>query len=94
MRHHILVKFADSATDLSQMRGRAEEIFAPVMDIPGVHGYSVHMSSVDRPNRYDLMVVIHMDEDALPRYDASPCHKRWKDELGPLFQQKAIFDCD
>ena len=21
-------------------------------------------------------------------------YKRWKDELGPLFQQKAIFDCD
>ena len=26
MRHHILVKFTDSATDLSQMRSRAEEI--------------------------------------------------------------------
>ena len=47
---------------------------------------------VDRANRYDLMIVLDMDKDALPNWDASDIHHRWKDEYGGLLEKKAIFD--
>ena len=61
-------------------------------DIPGVHSVTVHPCCIDRPNRYNLMIVLDMDREALPNWDASDIHHRWKDEYGGLLEQKAIFD--
>ncbi len=47
---------------------------------------------MDRDNRYDVLIRLDMDADALPRYDVSAMHHRWKDEFGPLLEKKAIFD--
>ena len=35
-----------------------------------------------------------MEKDALPAYDVSEPHLRWKTEYGGLVAKKAIFDCD
>lgn len=64
----------------------------PASTIPGVHGVEVYPCCVDRANRYDLMIVLDMDKDALPNWDASDIHHRWKDEYGDLLEKKAIFD--
>lgn len=40
------------------------------------------------------MIVLTMPSEALPAWDASDLHKRWKAEYGALIAQKAIFDCD
>ena len=45
-----------------------------------------------RDNRYDVLIVLDMERDALPLYDGSAPHHRWKEEFGPLLAQKAIFD--
>ena len=45
-----------------------------------------------RENRYDVMIVLEMDRDALPLYDDSEMHHRWKGEFGGLLEKKAIFD--
>ena len=34
----------------------------------------------------------YMDREALPLYDVSAMHHRWKDEFTPLLEKKAIFD--
>lgn len=47
---------------------------------------------IDRPNRYDLMITIDMDEEALAAYDASDPHHEWKETFGDLIEKKAIFD--
>ena len=47
---------------------------------------------IDRENRYDVMIVLDMDKDALSAWDASPLHHQWKDEYGALLEKKAIFD--
>ena len=40
------------------------------------------------------MIVIGMEKDALPYWDASAVHKEWKDRYGGLVASKAIFDCE
>lgn len=94
MRHHIIVKFNEQATDKQALLEEVTALFAESVRIPGVHGYSVHPNVIDRDNRYDMMIVIHMDREALPVYDACEMHHRWKDEYGHLIAKKAIFDCD
>ena len=49
---------------------------------------------IDRTNRYDMLIVITMEESALPLYDACDAHHHWKDAYGPLIEKKAIFDCE
>ena len=93
MKHHIIVKF-NEGTDLGALLGPVEAIFAETLSIPGVHGLELKRNCVDRPNRYDLMIVLDMDREALSAYDASEPHKRWKSEYGAMVAKKAIFDCE
>lgn len=94
MRHHIIVKFTPEVTDKIALAQEVRELFAGVLNVPGVWGVSVHPNVIDRPNRYDLMIVTHMDRDALTAYDACDVHHTWKDKYGHLIAQKTIFDCD
>lgn len=94
MLHHILVKLKESPADREAFRREVEGVFEGVLAIPGVHSVKVLSNVIDRPNRYDLMIVISMDRDALPLYDASEAHLRWKADYGHLIDKKAIFDCD
>ncbi len=94
MQHHILVKWKERPADAAARCREVEEVFQPCLDIPGVHGVKVIPNVIDRPNRYDMLIVITMDEAALPVYDGCDAHHRWKDEYGGLIEKKAIFDCD
>ena len=78
MKHCILAKY------------RAEVY--PRRELEGVSGASVYPNCVARDNRYDVLIVLDMERDALPLYDGSAPHHRWKEEFGPLLAQKAIFD--
>ena len=93
MKHHIIVKFTEG-TDVKALAAPVKTIFDETLSIPGVHGVDVKLSNSDRANRYDLMIVMDMDKDALPAYDASAPHHRWKNEYGDRIAKKAIFDCD
>ncbi len=93
MKHHIIVKFTEG-TDARALAGPVQKIFDETLSIPGVHGVDVKLSNSDRANRYDLMIVMDMDKEALPAYDASRPHLQWKTEYGDLIAKKAIFDCD
>lgn len=93
MKHHIVVKFVPG-TDLRALEAPVRGIFGETLAIPGVRGVDVHLSNSDRPNRYDMMIVMDMEKDALPAYDVSEPHLRWKRDYGPMVEKKAIFDCD
>ena len=93
MKHHILVKFTEG-TDVQALLKPVQAIFAETLRIPGIHGLELKPSCSDRANRYDLMIVLDMDPEALPAYDASEPHHRWKAEYGPITAKKAIFDCE
>ena len=93
MLHHIIVKFVEG-TDVRALVEPVREIFDETLSIPGIHGLDIRVSNSDRSNRYDLMIVLDMDPEALPAYDACEPHRRWKAEYGPITVKKAIFDCD
>ena len=93
MKHHIIVKFTEG-TDVDALLKPVQAIFDRTLEIPGVHGVRLLRNCVDRPNRYDLMIVLDMDPEALPAYDASEPHHRWKAEYSPITAKKAIFDCE
>lgn len=92
MRHHILVKWKN---DIAAPDNRAiAEIFNRALDIPGVHSVSLHPNIVDRPNRYDLLILLCMEPAALAVYDACDAHHQWKEQYGGLIEHKVIFDCE
>ena len=94
MQHHILVKWKERPADAAARLHEVEQVFQPCLDIPGVHEIKVIPNVIDRPNRYDLLIRITMEEAVLPVYDACDAHHRWKDEYGALIEKKAIFDCE
>ena len=93
MKHHIIVKFVEG-TDAAALLEPIRAVFARTLDIPGVHGLELKPNCVPRPNRYDLMIVLDMDPEALPAYDVSEPHLAWKRDYGALVAKKAIFDCE
>ena len=93
VKHYIIVKFRDG-TDVQAAAGPVRELFGGTLSIPGIRGVDVRTSCSSRPNRFDMMIVIDMDAPALPAYDVSEPHLRWKAEYGPLIEKKAIFDCE
>jgi quinol monooxygenase YgiN len=94
MKHYIIVKYNDLAADREALRAEITKLFGGVMDIDGVHGFTVHTSATDIANRYDIMIIIYMDKDALPRFAQSDIHIAWKREYTKYMQSKAIFDSD
>lgn len=94
MRHHILIKWNDQAPDHERLRRDIEALFQAVLAVPGIHRVDVLPSVIDRPNRYNLLILLHMDKDALPAYDACEAHHTFKATYTPYMAQKAIFDCD
>lgn len=94
MQHHILVKWKETPADVPGLCREIEAVFAPVLDIPGISAVEVIPNIIHRPNRYDLLIHITMEEAALPLYDASEAHHHWKTTYGERIAQKAIFDCE
>lgn len=93
MKHHIVVKFVPG-TNFYALAPEVRGIFEKTLSIPGIRGVDVRLSNSDRPNRYDMMIVMDMEKEALPAYDVSEPHLRWKRDYGPMVEKKAIFDCD
>lgn len=94
MKHCILAKFLPEKTaeEKKILTDDAEALFLKLNAMQGIHGVRVLRNCVDRANRYDLMIEIDMDRDALERYDVSPEHLEWKERFGSLLEKKAIFD--
>ncbi|MDO4804433.1 MAG: Dabb family protein [Lachnospiraceae bacterium] len=93
MKHYIIAKLVDGC-DKKELLEPVEALFRETLNIPGIHGVRVKPCVVNRPNRYDIMIEIDMDPEALEEYDKSEPHHRWKDQYGHLIQKKTIFDSE
>ena len=94
MYHCIIVKFNDQMKDLTASMPRIRELFDASLSIPGITGVDYFHNCTPRPNRYDLMIEMTMEEEALEAYNVSEMHQTWKREYGPLLEAKTIFDCE
>lgn len=93
MEHYIIVKFT-GGTDVKALVEPVRGIFEETLEIPGIHSLDIRVSNSDIANRFDLMIIITMEKEALSAYAASEPHIRWKKEYGDRIEKKAIFDCD
>lgn len=95
MKHHILVKYVPGIgkEEKERLIPEIRELFENTLSIDGIHSVELFPNCIDRENRYDLMIVITMEPEALPAYDDCEWHRRWKSEYGALLEKKAIFDC-
>ena len=96
MKHHILVKYTSAVNDIQKAELAPEilKLFSHVKEIPGISDVNVYTNCINRDNRYDLMIVIDMEKNALPDYDDCIWHKQWKSDYSHIIEKKAIFDCE
>ena len=93
MKHHIIVKWKDTI-DKQELSQKVRKLYEGAVQIPGIHNVTIKDNVISRPNRYDLMIALDMDENALVIWDDSELHKKWKAEYGSLIESKCIFDCE
>lgn len=82
MKHCILAKFTPGGQGAARRAAAAYP--GDILRRGGysrVHGAEVIPNCVDRDNRYDVLIRLDMDREALPLYDVSAMHHRWKDEF-------------
>ena len=91
MKHYIIAKLKEGfkAEDIA---GPVKNLFEGLLTLDGIHGVEVKTNCVDRANRYNIMIIIDMEPEALERYDVSEPHKAWKARYGEMLESKAIFD--
>lgn len=94
MLHYILVRYNDRAADRENLLQEIAALFDGALELPGVEEVRIHTAVVESPTRYDLMIVMRMQKDALAAFDASPIHRAWKERFARYIDAKAIFDCE
>ena len=94
MKHYIIVKFKPEVTreQQSKMLPDIAALFGHLIWVDGITNVDICQNCVERDNRYDLMIEIEMEKDALENYDNCIWHKLWKEKYDKLLAQKTIFD--
>lgn len=93
MKHYIIVKFSEAVKEKEVLYPELEVLFKKAEKIEGIHQVSFYPSVIDLPDRYDIMILMEMEREALPLFDASNIHRNWKTKYGSLLAAKTIFDC-
>ncbi|MDO4940928.1 MAG: Dabb family protein [Erysipelotrichaceae bacterium] len=91
MKHYIILKFKKDV-DYHQLLPDISSTLEELKAIKGIRNVSIYTNCIFRDNRYDLMIEIEMDKDALPIYDASLTHQKLKQIYNPYLENKTIFD--
>lgn len=94
MKHYIIVKFSESVEDKTHLCKEIKALFRRAEKIEGIHAVSFYSSAIDLPNRYDFMILMDLEREALPVFDASPIHRDWKEGYARHLAAKTIFDCE
>lgn len=92
MKHHIICKFNDTVEDKDIIASEAEMLFKKLENTNGINKVDVYRNCTDLPNRFDIMIVIDMEKNALKYYNDCEVHKYWKAEYSGFLESKAIFD--
>jgi len=93
MKHYIIVKFKENV-DKKDILNPLKTLFNKAIDIKGIDKIEFYTSSIELPNRYDLMIKMTLNKQALIEFDNSEIHNTWKTEFGKYIIAKTIFDCE
>ena len=92
MKHCILVKFKEDIRKDEQLYDDIFKLFNNCLSIEGITKVNLIKNCIERSNRYDLLIQIEMNKEALEAYDNCKWHKLWKENYSDLLDKKAIFD--
>lgn len=93
MQHHVIVKYNDSVKDKNALSQEIANLFKGMEGtVPGVHKVSPHTNCIDMSNRYDLMIIVDMEKNALEAYSNSPIHDTWINNYPHYLESKVIMD--
>ncbi len=94
MKHDILIKYKPEITKerKAELIPDIQALFDHTTEIHGIHAVKLYPNVVERENRFDLLIEIDMERDALEAYDQSLWHRQWKEQYAHLLERKAIFD--
>lgn len=95
MYHYILAKYNNTVVDKDRLSEEAIALFKGLeKSTEGIKKVTGKKNIIPRDNRFDLMIVIEMDKEALDSYDHSPEHLEWKTNYAKYLEKKAIFDAE
>ena len=96
MKHCIIVKYEKDVTaeKKRELLPEIQDLFDNTKSIEGIHDVKLYPNVIDRENRYDLMIVIEMEKEALGDYDVCKWHHQWKQDYSKYIAGKAIFDAE
>ena len=93
MKHYIIVKFYEDYNYLESV-DNIKTLFNESLEINNINNVEIYVSNSKLSNRYDLMIIMTLDKEALIEFDNSWIHKKWKEDYGKYIENKTIFDCD
>ncbi len=92
IKHYIIVKFKDNINK-KELFEPINELFEEALKIEGIDSVRIEISNSTLPNRHDIMIEMHLTNNALKTFDNSEIHKKWKRDYGKYIMDKTIFDC-
>lgn len=93
MQHHVIVKFNDTVKNKKALATEIGNLFKGMVGtVEGVHSVNPHFNCINMENRYDLMIIVDMEKDALEAYSCSPIHDKWINEYPQYLTSKVIMD--
>ena len=93
MQHHVIVKFNEKVKDEIALADEIVLLFKGMEGtVPGVHKVSPHKNCINMSNRYDLMIIVDMEKEALEAYSNSAIHDKWINEYPQFLESKVIMD--
>lgn len=93
MQHHVIVKFNETVKDKNKLADEIGALFKGMVGtVEGVHKVSPHRNCIDMSNRYDLMIIVDMEKNALEAYSNSPIHEKWINDYPLFLSSKVIMD--
>lgn len=90
MKHLIIVKFKEEISD--KIIADIDTLFKKALQIDGIYDIHIYKNIIALSNRYDLIIEIEMEKEALKLFDSSEIHHKWKEQYSPYIESKIIFD--
>lgn len=96
MKHYIIAKFNKEVDkkDIPNMLVDIKAIYNEALTIEGIHNIEFKLNCTQKDNRFDLMIILDMDKEALDKWAKCAPHLLWKEKYTKYLESKTIFDSE
>ena len=95
MKHLVIVKWNELVADKKAMQDEVLAMFNEAKaENPEIKNVSLVLNVVDKPNRYDCIFSVELDEKDLGVWVDCRQHVKWKEDYTKFLAGKVIFDME